>query len=141
MACRALPLCLTFVCCLVSIPAAAPAQIPDEFTNLELLDPEISKSDLIGTMRNWANGLGVRCNHCHVGPDNLQGMDFATDEKAAKRTARRMLVMSRGINGDLLADLPTVDEGTRAAMRDFLARMEGDRTDAWRTLGIDPESS
>lgn len=88
---------------------AVNAQIPDEFSNLKLLSKDISKQQLVGTMRDWAGGLGVRCNHCHVGPDNLQGMDFASDEKATKRTARRMLEMSRAINGSLLAELPTVE--------------------------------
>ncbi len=91
-------------------PSGAYSQIPDEFSNLKLLDEEISKRELVGTMRDWAVGLGVRCNHCHVGPDNLQGMDFASDEKATKRTARRMLEMARTINRELLADLPVVEE-------------------------------
>jgi len=93
------------------IAGTATAQIPDEFTNLKLLDPEISKPELVGTMRGWATGLGVRCNHCHVGPDNLEGMDFASDEKDTKRTARRMLEMLRAINGELTADLPVVEAG------------------------------
>ena len=93
---------------LANAPLPVQAQIPDEFTNLKLLDPEISKGDLVDIMRNWATGLGVRCAHCHVGPDNLQGMDFATDEKAAKRTARQMLEMSRTLNRELLDELPTV---------------------------------
>jgi hypothetical protein len=87
------------------------AQIPDEFTSLKVLDPAIEKPELIDTMRGWTQELGVRCNHCHVGPDNLQGMDFASDEKATKRTARRMLEMSQKINGELLADLPVAEEG------------------------------
>jgi tetratricopeptide (TPR) repeat protein len=93
--------------------AASPirAQIPDDFTNLKLLDPEIEKPELVATMREWALGLGVRCNHCHVGPDNLQGMDFASDDKATKRTARRMLEMSRRLNGEFLADLPIDEDG------------------------------
>jgi tetratricopeptide (TPR) repeat protein len=89
------------------------SQVPNEFTNLELLDPEISRGDLVSTMRDWATGLGVRCAHCHVGPDDLVGMDFASDEKATKRTARRMLELARAINGDLMADLPVVEKGRR----------------------------
>jgi hypothetical protein len=111
---QALTILAPAICAVALAPiAAAPAaaQIPDEFTNLKLLDPGIQKSELIGTMRDWAGGLGVRCNHCHVGPDNLQGMDFASDEKATKLTARRMLEMSRTINGELMADLPIVDQG------------------------------
>lgn len=91
---------------LLLAPAPAGAQIPDEVENLQLLDPEISKPLLLETMKAWTAGLGVRCSHCHVGPDNLQGMDFASDEKATKRTARRMLEMVRSINGPLLAGLP-----------------------------------
>ena len=94
-----------------ALVAPAGAQIPDEFTNLKVLDQAIEKPELIDTMRGWTLGLGVRCSHCHVGPDNLQGMDFASDEKATKRTARRMLEMARAINGELLADLAVVDEG------------------------------
>ena len=103
-----------FLPCLAALVASpGMGQVPDEFTNLELLDPEISRGELVSTMRDWATGLGVRCNHCHVGPDNLVGADFASDEKATKRTARRMLEMARTINGDLLANLPVVDEGQR----------------------------
>lgn len=89
----------------------AAGQIPDEFTNLELLDKDIEKRQLVSIMRDWAVGLGVRCNHCHVGPDNLVGMDFASDEKATKQTARQMLEMARAVNRELLADLPVVEEG------------------------------
>ncbi len=93
--------------------APSTAQIPETFTNLQLLDKDVSRAQIVGIMRDWAGGLGVRCNHCHVGPDNLQGMDFATDEKATKRTARKMLEMSRTLNRDLLNDLPVVAEGER----------------------------
>ena len=101
----------TLACVVALLTATAQAQIPDEFTNLELLDSDISKGELIDTMRGWTLGLGVRCNHCHVGPDNLVGMDFASDEKLTKQTARRMLVMARTINGELLADLPISEAG------------------------------
>ena len=93
------PTILILAVALLLLPAGpAEAQIPDEFTNLQLLDKDIGKQQLVGIMRDWAGGLGVRCNHCHVGPDNLQGMDFATDEKENKRAARVMLEMSRAIN-------------------------------------------
>ena len=91
---------------ILSSVAASRAQIPDSFSNLKLLDSEIARGELVGIMRDWSKGLGVRCNHCHVGPDNLIGMDFASDEKTDKRVARRMLVMVRKINRELLADLP-----------------------------------
>lgn len=99
---------LSIALALVALPAMA--QIPDEFTNLRLLPEDIEKESLVRTMKDFASGLGVRCKYCHVGPDNLQGMDFASDEKPQKRTARKMLSMARAINGELLADLATVEE-------------------------------
>jgi tetratricopeptide (TPR) repeat protein len=80
----------------------ATAQIPDEFTNLKVLPDDIGQRELISIMRNFAGALGVRCNHCHVGPDNLQGMNFATDELEPKRVARAMMKMTGEINDKLL---------------------------------------
>jgi len=105
-------------CILVAALNVSPTfgQIPDEFTNLKRLEPSIEKAELVSIMRGFSSGLGVRCNHCHVGPENLQGMDFATDEKATKRTARRMLAMVQSLNSEYLVDLPaTEDEGREAA--------------------------
>jgi hypothetical protein len=89
------------------LAAPAWAQIPDTYTNLKVLPREISKADLVNRMREMAGSLGVRCNHCHVGPESLQGMDFATDEKPTKRTARVMMKMVEEINGKLLAPIET----------------------------------
>ena len=90
---------------LVAGVPATHAQIPDEFTNLKVLPKDISKGELVSVMRGFAGGLGVRCNHCHEGPGNLQGMDFATDDKESKRTARAMMLMVKAINGEYLAKL------------------------------------
>jgi len=83
---------------------SATAQIPDEFKNLQVLPKDISKEDLVATMRSFASGLGVRCNHCHVGEPGggLRGMDFATDEKQEKKTARAMMGMVHEINTTLI---------------------------------------
>ncbi len=86
--------------CLMAVPAAA--QIPDDFTNLELFPKDIGKRELVSAMRSFASALGVRCNHCHVGPENLDGMDFATDELEHKRVARAMMQMTDAINSNLL---------------------------------------
>lgn len=86
----------------LSAAPPAKAQIPDEFKDLQVLPADISKRELVGIMRGFASALGVRCAHCHVGPDNLQGMDFATNEKEPKRVARAMLRMTREINEKLL---------------------------------------
>ena len=82
------------------------AQIPDEFTNLKVLPAGIAQPQLVTVMRGFTTALGVRCNHCHVGedPDSLEGYDFASDEKEAKRTARVMLKMTAAINAEFLPE-------------------------------------
>ena len=96
---------LTFV--LAASADGVVAQIPDKFTNLQVLPKEIAKGDLVGRMREITFALGVRCNHCHVGPDDLHGMDFASDENATKRTARVMMKMVDEINGRLIKGIET----------------------------------
>lgn len=82
--------------------SAAP-QIPDHFTNLQILPKDISRNDLVGVMRGFALNLGTRCEHCHVGEGNdLSKFDFASDAKPEKKTARAMLKMVTAINTDLL---------------------------------------
>jgi tetratricopeptide (TPR) repeat protein len=78
----------------------APAQIPDKFTNLEVLPKDIGKRELVGAMRGISMGLGVRCDFCHV--ESGDHMDFASDEKEHKRTARAMMRMVDEINGTLI---------------------------------------
>jgi tetratricopeptide (TPR) repeat protein len=89
--------------------APARAQVPDKFTNLQELPKTISRGALVETMRSFSFGLGVRCQHCHVAKgDPARGnldFDFASDEKAPKRTARQMIAMVRAINDDYVAKL------------------------------------
>ena len=75
------------------------AQIPQKFTNLQVLPKEIQRPELLATMKNFALNLGVRCEHCHVGEGNdLSKFDFAADTKPAKAVARRMLRMTMDLN-------------------------------------------
>jgi hypothetical protein len=97
---------LLLVTALALTAAPTGGQIPQQFTNLQVLPKEIPRGELIGLMRGWASALGVRCHHCHVGPDDLQGMDFATDERPTKRAAREMQRMVLAINGSTLPALP-----------------------------------
>ena len=99
-----LSLRIVIVCLLLSASLPVSAQIPDEFTNLQVLPKQSSKRELMGTMRGFATGLGVRCTHCHVGEDKpgFEGFDFASDAKKPKQTARAMLRMVQQINGTLL---------------------------------------
>jgi tetratricopeptide (TPR) repeat protein len=86
--------------------SVAAAQIPDTFTNLQVLPKDIPKPQLVQTMRSFASALGVRCQHCHVGkvPEDLRTFDFASDEKETKKVARAMLRMTREINTRLLPE-------------------------------------
>src|SRR5262245_13307117 len=82
------------------------AQIPATFSNLQVLPKDISRGELVSTMRTIAGALGARCTTCHVGPDNLEGMDFATDERATKQAARTMMKMVQSINAGFMSALP-----------------------------------
>ncbi len=80
--------CFLLFVSILGVPAFA--QFPDKFTNLTVLPKDISRSDLQSTMRRFSFALGARCDHCHVEkPDKT--MDFASDDKEAKKTARLML--------------------------------------------------
>ena len=80
------------------------AQVPQKFTNLQVLPKDIQRPDLLATMKNFALNLGVRCEHCHVGEgDDLSKFDFAADTKPAKATARRMLRMTMELNKQVAA--------------------------------------
>jgi tetratricopeptide (TPR) repeat protein len=86
---------------------SASAQFPDKFTNLKVLPKDIPKHEMESTMRGFAFALGVRCEHCHVekkAPE--KGLDFAADDKDAKKTARVMLKMVSAINHDYISKVP-----------------------------------
>jgi len=89
--------------------ATAQAQFPDKFTNLKILPKDISKVELQSTMRGFAFALNVRCEHCHA--EKPAGkkfeMDFAADDKEAKKTARLMLEMVAAINRDYINKVST----------------------------------
>ena len=86
---------------------AVEAQIPQKFTNLEVLPKDIARPELVAVMRSYATALGVRCAHCHVGAEapDLKGADFAADSKEEKRTARLMMKMVVAINEQHLGRL------------------------------------
>jgi tetratricopeptide (TPR) repeat protein len=92
---------------LALLASSAAAQIPDEFTNLQVFPADISKQELIGYMRSFAMGLGVRCQHCHVGDPgpSLKNMDFPSDEKEPKKKARLMIRMVQAINAEYIPKL------------------------------------
>src|SRR4051812_43983970 len=92
-------LCAFFVLAVSSV-----AQVPEKFTNLQYFPKDISKKDLVSTMRGFSFSLGVRCEFCHLQTADKK-TDFASDTKEEKRTARAMLRMVDGINKDYMAKL------------------------------------
>jgi len=73
--------------------------------NLRVLPKTLTRDSVVHIMRfEVASGLGVSCNFCHAGTDD--SMDFASDEKQTKRTAREMMRMLSRINGELLTEIP-----------------------------------
>jgi tetratricopeptide (TPR) repeat protein len=107
MKCLRLPLLLGALVALG--PASASAQWPpDSLVNLQVLPEDMSVRQIVGMMRGFAGGLGVRCIHCHVGddPSDLSSTDFVSDDKIEKQKAREMIRMVQRINNELLANLP-----------------------------------
>jgi len=80
------------------------AQIPEKFENLQVFPKDISQGELVAAMRGFATGLGVRCQHCHLGEEGrpLSEFDFVSDEKPTKEIARVMMRMTREINEGFL---------------------------------------
>jgi hypothetical protein len=83
------------------LAAQAPGRFPpDSLINVQVLPRTTPVMEVIGTMRNFAFGLGVRCHFCHVGEEGmpLERFDFASDEKRTKLVARQMMRMIQEIN-------------------------------------------
>jgi len=98
--------------------ASAPlrAQAPaDTFKNLQVLPKDISRDSLFTVMRGFADGLGVRCDFCHVAPEGtpFPKWPFQKDDKATKRKARFMLRMVEYLNGERLPELPEAAKAER----------------------------
>ena len=92
--------CLLLPAILIAFLPADAQQFPDRFTNLQVLPKDISKRELLSTMRSFAFALDVRCEHCHVQKD--KEIDYGSDDKQSKKTARVMLQMVGTINRDYI---------------------------------------
>jgi hypothetical protein len=84
-------------------PPSPHMQIPDKFTNLQVLPKDISKEKLVNTMRMFSRSLGTRCDTCHVMSEDKA--DFASDQKDNKNAARNMMKMVRDINANYMPKL------------------------------------
>jgi hypothetical protein len=76
--------------------------------NLKVLPPDLTRDSVVTIMRFVvASGLGVTCSFCHGAPGvPFDSIDFASDERDTKRTAREMMRMVSRINTELLPAIP-----------------------------------
>ena len=91
--------CAALLAAVATAQAPTPAAAP-QYKNLQVLPKDISQDQLFPIMKSFAQALGVRCVHCHVGEEGkpLSTFDFASDAKKEKLVARKMLVMVHRIN-------------------------------------------
>jgi tetratricopeptide (TPR) repeat protein len=111
---RALPVAGAFVFALVlggtlaaqqPAPANAPAQPQQEekYKNLKVLPEDTTRAQMTVIMHGFADSLGVNCTFCHAGtPPKI---DFASDDKDEKKSARVMMKMTMAINKETLPQL------------------------------------
>ncbi|MEJ6979322.1 c-type cytochrome [Pedobacter sp. P351] len=69
-----------------------------EHTNLKVLPKKISHEELEKVMKHYNAALGVRCNFCHVRNEETKKMDYASDAKEEKVSAREMMKMTNKLN-------------------------------------------
>ena len=96
---------LAFVGVLSTVSAQERKSVFADPQNLQVLPADLSTAELSQTMRGFALGLGVRCQHCHVGEagQSLREFDFPADVKETKTVAREMLRMVARINATTAA--------------------------------------
>lgn len=81
---------------------------PASFKNLQVLPTDATAGVVVGMMKSFAGGLGVRCQFCHVGKEGLplEQFDFVSDDIPQKQTARAMMRLVNDINQKLDAAIP-----------------------------------
>jgi hypothetical protein len=81
------------------------AQAPEEPKNLKVLPKDMSRREVVSLMRSFSQALGVRCVECHVstkpGSERPDDLDFASDKRPDKETARKMMKMVGSVNDQI----------------------------------------
>jgi hypothetical protein len=86
-------------------------QIPKP-TNLQVLPKDIAVPDLLVIMRGYTKALGVECGFCHAEDPQAHRLNFASDAKPDKETARTMMRMTDEINAKYLSTIHDPDATT-----------------------------
>ena len=103
-----IPIILSMSCAAVRPQAPAETAADPGFRNLQVLPRDITRPELITTMRRFTQALGVGCDYCHVAnPAGTEPeMNFASDAKQEKNVARLMIRMTGRINEGFIARVP-----------------------------------
>jgi thioredoxin reductase len=89
-------------------PAGAKHAMPKP-TNLTVLPKDISSPDLMALMRGYTKALGVECEFCHAEDPATHRLNFASDAKEDKGTARTMIAMTNEINKKYMSTVKDPD--------------------------------
>jgi cytochrome c553 len=110
---------LVATACFMSMAAQAPQSAatgatPESFpapTNLKVLSKDLTGQQVHEIMEQWKAGLGMGCAACHaedkenVDQDGRPLLNFASDSKPEKSTARLMYAMTEEINQRFIAKI------------------------------------
>lgn len=83
---------------LIIITTASTNYTSPRFKNLKILPKNISEEALDSIMDHFSISLGVKCGFCHVHNDEKKTWDMASDANPDKLIARKMMLMTNGIN-------------------------------------------
>ncbi|KAA3635095.1 MAG: c-type cytochrome [Calditrichaeota bacterium] len=92
-------------------PSFAQDEKTTEFDNLQVIDKNIKRPELIGKMKKITQALGVRCTFCHIREESegRSQFNFASDSLTHKEIARSMMIMTADINKSHIAKLATAE--------------------------------
>lgn len=77
--------------------------------NLKVLPKNIAPEELREIMHGYAGALGVHCSFCHAMNPQTHKLDFPSDAKPEKTTARLMIRMMGTINKEYMAKVDDPD--------------------------------
>ncbi|HEY0794628.1 MAG TPA: c-type cytochrome [Acidisarcina sp.] len=83
--------------------------------NLQVLPQDISGPELMKVMHTFEAQVGVECGFCHASDAATHRLDFASDVKPEKATARVMMHMTRDINEKYLTQINDPDHADHPA--------------------------
>jgi hypothetical protein len=87
------------IAAVTALTSMAPKQLTDDGPkNLKVLPKNLTDRQVHQIMHEWAVSLGVHCDFCHAANADGKGLDFASDAKPEKETARHMFKMMNKIN-------------------------------------------